>query len=84
MRAVNRAIDDAKEDYLNTIFDHQWELLRQVDTTNQIPNQENNKEYPRLLASRCILEYRDRDDRDALKRWYAVHPLIKELENFRR
>ncbi len=84
LRAVNRAIDDAKEDYLNTIFDHQWELLRQVDTTNQIPNQENNKEYPRLLASRCILEYRYRDEQDALKRWYAVHPLIKELENFRR
>jgi len=81
-RAVIRAIEDAKEEYLNAIFDHQWRLLREVDKTKQIPNQENDKEYPRLLANRCVLEYRYRDG-DKLKRWYAVHPLVKELDKFK-
>jgi len=82
IRAVNRSIEDAKEYFLNTIFDHQWELLHQVASTKQIPNQENDKEYPRLLGSRCVLEYRYRDDNDKLKRWYDVHPLVKDLEKF--
>jgi biotin operon repressor len=82
-KAVNRAIEDAKEDYLNAIFDHQWNLLSEVNATNQIPNAENDKEYPRLLANRCVLEYRYRDQDDKLKRWYAVHPLVKELDKFR-
>jgi hypothetical protein len=82
-KAVNRAIEDAKEDYLNAIFDHQWKLLSEVNATNQIPNAENDKEYPRLLANRCVLEYRYRDQDDKLKRWYAVHPLVKELDKFR-
>jgi len=81
-KAVNRAIEDTKEDYLNAIFDHQWKLLREVDQTKQIPNAEKDKEYPRLLANRCVLEYRYRDENDKLKRWYAVHPLVKELDKF--
>jgi len=81
-KAVNRAIEDAKEEYLNTIFDHQWQLLREVASKKQIPNIENDKEYPRLLASRCILEYRYRDEQDKLKRWYDVHPLVKDLDKF--
>ena len=82
-KAVNRAIEDAKEDYLYAIFDHQWKLLSDVNATNQIPNVENDKEYPRLLENRCVLEYRYRDQDDKLKRWYAVHPLVKELDKFR-
>ncbi|CAN1209980.1 AAA family ATPase [Tumidithrix helvetica PCC 7403] len=81
-KSVNRALEDAKEDYLNQIFDHQWELLRKVANKKQIPNIENDKEYPRLLGSRCVLEYRYRDADEKLKRWYDVHPLIKELEKF--
>jgi hypothetical protein len=83
-RGVIRAIEDAKEEYLNAIFDHQWKLLREVERTKQIPNIENDREYPRMLANRCILEYRYREVvDDKLNRWYDVHPLVKNLDKFK-
>ncbi len=81
-RSVRRAIEEAKDYYRNTIFEHQWELLRQVADSKEVPNEENHQEYPRLLASRCILEYRYYDEDDELKRWYDVHPLVKDLDKF--
>ena len=47
--AVNTAIEEAKDDYRNTIFEHQWPLLREVAETKQILNKEKDKEYQRLL-----------------------------------
>jgi len=82
-KAVSRAIADARDEYLDAIYEHQWELLRAVDKSHQIPNEQNNREYQRLLASRCLLEYRYRDEDENLKRWYVVHPLIKEMEKFK-
>jgi hypothetical protein len=82
-KAVNRAIADARDEYLDAIYEHQWELLRKVDQSHQIPNEQNNRDYQRLLASRCLLEYRYRDEDENLKRWYVVHPLIKEMEKFK-
>lgn len=81
-QAVNTAIEEAKNDYRNTIFEHQWPLLREVATTKQIPNNESDREYQRLLASRCILQYRYYDENDKLQLWYDVHPLVKDLEKF--
>jgi hypothetical protein len=81
-RAVNTAIEEAKNDYRNTIFEHQWPLLKQVAATKQIPNHESDREYQRLLASRCILQYRYYDENDKLQHWYDVHPLVKDLEKF--
>ena len=82
-KAVSRAIADTRDEYLDAIYEHQWELLRAVDKSHQIPNEQNNREYQRLLASRCLLEYRYRDEDENLKRWYVVHPLIKEMEKFK-
>ena len=81
-RAVNRAIADARDEYLDAIYEHQWEILRAVDESHQIPNEQNNRDYQRLLASRCLLEYRYRDGDENLKRWYVVHPLVKEMKKF--
>ena len=81
-QAVNTAIEEAKNDYRNTIFEHQWPLLREVAATKQIPNHESDRQYQRLLASRCILQYRYYDENDKLQLWYDVHPLVKDLEKF--
>lgn len=81
-RSVRIAIEEAKDYYRNTIFEHQWEILRQVADSKTIPNEENHQEYPRLLASRCILEYRYYDENYKLNRWHDVHPLVKDLEKF--
>ena len=82
-RSVRIAIEEAKEAFSNTIFEHQWELLRQVAASKAIPNEENHKEYPRLLASRCILEYRYYDENYKLNRWHDIHPLVKDLDKFK-
>ena len=81
-QAVNTAIEEAKNDYRNTIFEHQWPLLREVAATKQIPNHESDRQYQRLLANRCILQYRYYDENDKLQLWYDVHPLVKDLEKF--
>ena len=81
-RSIRIAIEEAKDFYRNTIFEHQWELLRKVAHSKTIPNEENHKEYPRLLASRCILEYRYYDENYKLNRWHDVHPLVKDLDKF--
>jgi hypothetical protein len=81
-RSVRRAIEEAKDFFRHTIYEHQWEILRQVAHSKKIPNEENHKEYPRLLASRCILEYRYYDENENLQVWHDVHPLVKELEKF--
>ena len=80
--SVSKAIEEAKNFFRDTIFEHQWEILREVAKSKDIPNEENNQEYPRLLASRCILEYRYYDGDDKLNRWYDVHPLVKDLDKF--
>ena len=82
-RSVRRAIEEAKDFFRKTIFEHQWQLLRQVADSKKIPNEENDKEYPRLLASRCILEYRYYDQNDKLTYWHDVHPLVRELDKFK-
>jgi Cdc6-like AAA superfamily ATPase len=81
-QAVNIAIEEAKNDYRNTIFDTQWTLLQDVAATKQILNNESDHQYQRLLASRCILQYRYYDENDKLQLWYDVHPLVKDLEKF--
>ena len=81
-RSVRRAIEEAKDFFRKTIFEHQWQLLRQVAESKEILNNEHDKEYPRLLASRCILEYRYYDENDQLNSWHDVHPLVKELDKF--
>jgi hypothetical protein len=81
-QAVNIAIEEAKNDYRNTIFDAQWALLQDVAATKQILNNESDHQYQRLLASRCILQYRYYDENDKLQLWYDVHPLVKDLEKF--
>ena len=76
--AVQRAIAETRETYLNAIQEHQWEILADVYCTKQA---NNNEQFLRLLLTRCLLEYRYYD-KGKLKRWYDVHPLIEEIEQF--
>jgi len=78
-RAVNRAIADAKDEYLN-IFDDDWVRLATVYLSKQISN---NAASRRLLSSRIVVEYRCRDVNENLKRWYDVHPLVQSLQQFK-
>ncbi|MGK7942278.1 MAG: ATP-binding protein [Crocosphaera sp.] len=80
-KAVNRALNEARDNtYRNAVDSHEWEKLVIVSETKNIPNEE---EYRSLLFRRCVLEYRESDETGDIKRWYDVHPLIEDIDEFK-
>jgi hypothetical protein len=79
--AVQRAIEEARDTYRNTIQESQWETLAKVCLQKQA---DNNELHLRLLLNRCLLEYRYYDSQGKLQRWCNIHPLIEEIEQFQK
>lgn len=76
---MQRAITKLREVYKRTVEEPEWELLGQVASNYQIPN---DNRYRSLLQRRCILEYRCLDQNGEILTWYDVHPLIDKLPRF--
>ncbi len=79
--AVQKAIEETRDTYRNTIFEEQWQILARVCSLKYA---ENNEQHLQLLLNRCLLEYRYYDEKKKLQRWYNVHPLIEEIEQFQK
>lgn len=79
--AVQIAIEEARDTYRNAILEDQWQILARVCSLKYA---ENNEQHLRLLLNRCLLEYRYYDGKKKLQRWYNVHPLIEEIEQFQK
>lgn len=79
--AVQIAIEEARDTYRNAILEDQWQILAGVCS---LKHAENNEQHLRLLLNRCLLEYRYYDGKKKLQRWYNVHPLIEEIEQFQK
>lgn len=79
--AVQIAIEEARDTYRNAILEEQWQILARVCSLKYA---ENNEQHLRLLLNRCLLEYRYYDGKKKLQRWYNVHPLIEEIEQFQK
>ncbi len=79
LRAVQRAITDARDTYRRTVQDGQWSILAHVYRSKQI---HNNDQYRQLLFNRCLLEYQYFDNEGERQCWYDVHPLIKGIKQF--
>ena len=79
--AVQRSITDARDTYRRTVDDDQWDLLAEVSVSKQIRNADR---YRVLLLNRCLLEYRYFDAVKEKQRWYDVHPLIREIPEFKQ
>jgi hypothetical protein len=80
VRAVQRAITEARNTYRNTVDDDQWMPLAKVAKSKRILNDELHR---RLLFNRCILEYRFLNDEGEIQCWYDVHPLLQGAEDFK-
>ena len=78
-QAVQIAIEETRETYLNTVQANQWEILAQVCHTRTA---DNDDRCLRLLLNRCLLEYRYYDEQSKLQRWHNVHPLIEDIPAF--
>ena len=79
-RAVQRAITETRETYRRSVEHNEWEILAQVHRSKRIINEDQVRN---LLFNRCLLEYRDFDEEEELQPWYDVHPLIKNLPEFK-
>ncbi|OKH31893.1 pilus assembly protein PilB [[Phormidium ambiguum] IAM M-71] len=79
VKAVQRAITEARDNYRRSVQENQWQALAKVYHSKRIINDDLHRS---LLFNRCLLEYRYLDG-DEIKRWYDVHPLIKGIEEFK-
>ena len=80
-QAAQRSIDSLSSVYRRTIEEPQWQILAELAVKKQI---ENSDKYRELLFNRCLLEYVYFDEGGELKRWCDVHPVIKELHEFKQ
>ena len=77
-RAVERAIAISRNTYNNTVDHQDWDRLAEIAKSKKIVNDE---QYRQLLFDRCVLEYREADEKQKI--WHDVHPLIKEIDEFK-
>ncbi|MGF1494889.1 MAG: ATP-binding protein [Microcoleaceae cyanobacterium] len=78
-RAAQRSITQLRDTYRRTVEDSQWELLAHVARHRVI---KNDDEYRQLLFNRCVLQYCYFDQEQEQKRWYDIHPLIRNVQEF--
>lgn len=79
-KAVNRALAQSRSTYHDAVNAEDWVRLAQVADKREI---ENMAAFRKLLFNRCVLEYVDVQDDGDFDKWYDVHPLIKELPEFK-
>ena len=76
--ATERAIATSRNTYKQLINDQHWDLLARIAESKRLVNDE---QYRQLLLDRCVLEYREADEKQKI--WHDVHPLIKEIDEFK-
>jgi len=79
-KAAQRAITNLRDIYRRTADKDDWSILAKVSVSRRIVHDELHR---KLLFNRCILEYRYYDDEGEKQPWYDVHPLIKDIQEFK-
>ena len=79
-RAVQRAIAQARDAYRRTVENEEWPILAEVFGSKRILN---DNRYRSLSFKRCLLEYSDLYSEGNMQRWYDVHPLIRDIPEFK-
>ncbi len=80
-KAAQRSITKLRDVYRRTIEEPQWSILSEVAQSKEL---QNSDPYRVLLFNRCLLEYVYYDEQEELKRWYDIHPLIKDIPKFQQ
>lgn len=79
-RAVRRAIAKTRDVYRRTVEQKQWQLLAEVSRSKRLVNEDECRD---LMFNRCLLEYRYYEGGENLERWYDVHPMIRDIPEFK-
>jgi len=84
--AAHRAIQQTVRTYSTAIPEHHWEKLVRLERSadQKIPN--GDLDYLVMLENLSVLEYIDGGDADPFAEaepWYAVNPIVRELQKFK-
>ncbi|MBP0022048.1 MAG: ATP-binding protein [Cyanobacteria bacterium SBLK] len=80
-KSVQRILSQSRNTYRNSVDHKDWEKLVKVSQTKKIVNEQD---YRDLLFIRCILEYAELTLDGEIEKWYDVHPLLQETEEFQQ
>ncbi|MCZ6678115.1 MAG: hypothetical protein O7E52_12780 [Candidatus Poribacteria bacterium] len=86
LRAAHRAIQQTVRTYSTAIPEHHWGKLAELDRSadQMIPG--GGPDYLTMLENLSVLEYINGGDEDPFavaEPWYAVNPIVRELQKFR-
>jgi hypothetical protein len=84
--AMQKAIQQSVRTYSTAIPEHHWAKLAQLDRSpdQKIPNGDND--YLVMIENLSVLEYLNGGDEDIFvvaEPWYAVNPIVRELQKFK-
>lgn len=86
MAAARKAVRQLVGIYSSSIPDEHWDKLLAVERSDDQKIANGDPGYLALLDNAAILEYRDGEGEDpfeAAEPWYAVHPIVRELQKFK-
>ena len=86
LNAAQRAIQQTVRNYSTAIPEHHWKKLAELDRSpdQKIPN--GDGDYLVMLENLSVLEYINGGDTDPFAEaepWYAVNPIVRELQKFK-
>jgi hypothetical protein len=85
--AAHRAVQPRVRTFSTSVPEDHWEKLAKLDLSpdQKIPN--NDPDHLTMLENLTALEYRNGDDEGSpfapAEPWYAVNPIVRELEKFK-
>jgi hypothetical protein len=86
LSAAQRAVQQTVRTYSTAIPEGHWEKLAKLDRSpdQKIPN--GDEDYMVMLENLSVLEYLNGGEEDAFsvaEPWYAVNPVVRELQKFK-
>ncbi len=86
LSAIQRAVQQTVRIYSTAIPESHWEKLAELDrsTDQKIPN--DDEDYLVMLENLSVLEYLNGGEKDIFsdaEPWYAVNPIVRELQKFK-
>ncbi|HLK60819.1 MAG TPA: hypothetical protein VKU00_29920 [Chthonomonadaceae bacterium] len=86
LNAARQAVAQSVQEFAS-IRPNQWVLLAELEASEEQYWDNNEEDHRQLLDMLCVLEYMNGDPtQDILNQympWYAVHPIIRELNQFK-
>ncbi len=83
---AKNAIKQTISTFSTSIPEHHWELLAKLDLSKDQRFPNDNEDYRKMLENFTLLEYINGGDEDIFEEvapWYAVHPIVRELRQFK-